>query len=396
MKALVRSPIPANPQLQRSVAAWESFLFTINQQIHQSETDLNNQLTRVKNGAHLSSLPPVSIPILPALPGSSMLLENDDPAIIASYSSASKELQMQNQMVSIAQASAAATQKPLTALMQAAPRTAEAMAKVPSVTSVTFSLQSQSSLNQIQRENSLTKPQSAWLSVNNRSGTPTIPEIVTSTDTLLSTSQPANATSQQPKNSYDKIINRLLTMFPHYSRAHLTDFIKEVRSANGGSLSGLVYDEIINRVADLILDHQDKTKVQFVPSTLQQPASLVHQRPSSDLGTSHRVPTASRESLRPSTLSAARSARSQPWKPVKAQTASQWHTFDDEPCIICHEDLTPDTMCVLQCKHQFHQTCIKKWLRENSTCPTCRVHALLPEDFPELSGMIKNTQTYPF
>lgn len=30
--------------------------------------------------------------------------------------------------------------------------------------------------------------------------------------------------------------------------------------------------------------------------------------------------------------------------------------------------------------------CIKSWLREQSTCPTCRDHALLPEEFPVLSG----------
>ncbi|XP_072441784.1 E3 ubiquitin-protein ligase TTC3 isoform X2 [Chiloscyllium punctatum] len=401
LKALTRSPIPTNPQRQMSVAAWKTFLFTINQQINQSETDLNNQLTRLKNGAHLSSLPPISIPSLPAPPNSSMLLENDDPAIIASFSSASKELQMQNQIVSISQASAAATQKPLAALMQAAPTTAEATAKASPVTSVTFSLQSQSSLNQIQHDSSLTKPQSAWIPVNNRSGTHIVPEIATSPDTLHSTSQPANATSLQPKSSFDKIISRLLTMFPHYSSTHLTNFIKEVRNANGGSLSGLVCDEIINRVAELILDHQDKAKVQVAPATFQLPATLVQQKPTSDFGASHTLPAASSEGLRPTTVSAARNARSQPWKVNKVQTASQWHestppTFDDEPCIICHEDLTPDTMCVLQCKHHFHKMCIKKWLKENSTCPTCRVHALLPEDFPELSGMIKNIQAYPF
>lgn len=30
--------------------------------------------------------------------------------------------------------------------------------------------------------------------------------------------------------------------------------------------------------------------------------------------------------------------------------------------------------------------CIRSWLKEQSTCPTCRDHALLPDDFPVLSG----------
>ncbi|KAI5099884.1 E3 ubiquitin-protein ligase TTC3 isoform X2, partial [Silurus meridionalis] len=54
----------------------------------------------------------------------------------------------------------------------------------------------------------------------------------------------------------------------------------------------------------------------------------------------------------------------------------------EDPCIICHEDMTPEDMCVLECRHSFHRECIKSWLKEQSTCPTCREHALLPEDFP--------------
>ncbi|XP_078416432.1 E3 ubiquitin-protein ligase TTC3 [Cetorhinus maximus] len=390
MKATAASSISAMPQLQRSIASWESFLFVINQQIRQTEIHFSYQMTLVKKGTQLSSLPQVNIPSLPASPNSNIILEKRpfvDPAIIASFPSASE-------ISSIPQAGT--THKPLSSLMQAAPGTAKATTKAPPMTSVTSSFQNQSSSNQIQRETSLTKHQSAWLPINNRSATPTLPELANSADIQPPTSQPVKTTSQQSKNSFDKIISRLLAMFPHYTRASLTNFIKEVRSTNGGSLSGLVYDEIINRVAELILDHQDKTR--FPSSTFQQPATLAHQRPTSDFAA---LPAASSEDSRPNTPIAAGNARSQPWKSVKAQTTSQWHgnnpaTFDDEPCIICHEDLTPDTMCVLQCKHHFHELCIKQWLRENSTCPTCRVHALLPEDFPALSGMIKNTQTFHF
>ncbi|XP_067849412.1 E3 ubiquitin-protein ligase TTC3 [Heptranchias perlo] len=414
MKAMAAStPTSAIPQLQISIAAWESFLLKINQQIHQSEMHFNDQMTLVKTGTQLSSLASVPIPSLPSPPSSNIMLEKspiDDPAIIASFSSPTSQLlglHMQNQNSSIPQASSITTQKTMSSLVQVAPGTAEAKTKAPTQASVTSSFQNQSSLNQIQREASLTKRQSAWSPKNNRSATPTLPEHAISTDTLPSIRQHVNAKSQQSKNSFEKIINRLLAMFPHYTRFSLTNFIKDVRSANGGSLSGLVYDEIISRVADLILDHQDETRVQISSVSLQQPATLVHQRPSSDFAaTLLAVSAATSEGSRPSTPPAARNIKardafSQPWRTVSVQTASQWHgndpaTFDDEPCIICHEDLTPDTMCVLECKHHFHELCIKQWLRENSTCPTCRVHALLPEDFPVLPGMIKNTPTFPF
>uniref|UniRef100_A0A3B4T8S4 RING-type E3 ubiquitin transferase n=1 Tax=Seriola dumerili TaxID=41447 RepID=A0A3B4T8S4_SERDU len=58
----------------------------------------------------------------------------------------------------------------------------------------------------------------------------------------------------------------------------------------------------------------------------------------------------------------------------------------EDPCIICHDDMSPDDICVLECRHSFHKECIKSWLKEQSTCPTCRDHALLPEDFPVLPG----------
>uniref|UniRef100_A0A3B4FQ11 Tetratricopeptide repeat domain 3 n=1 Tax=Pundamilia nyererei TaxID=303518 RepID=A0A3B4FQ11_9CICH len=58
----------------------------------------------------------------------------------------------------------------------------------------------------------------------------------------------------------------------------------------------------------------------------------------------------------------------------------------EDPCIICHDEMSPDDTCVLECRHSFHNECIRSWLKEQSTCPTCRTHALLPEDFPMLTG----------
>ncbi|XP_068931136.1 E3 ubiquitin-protein ligase TTC3 isoform X8 [Petaurus breviceps papuanus] len=58
----------------------------------------------------------------------------------------------------------------------------------------------------------------------------------------------------------------------------------------------------------------------------------------------------------------------------------------DDPCIICYEDLNQEYACEMDCGHQFHKWCIKQWLKEQSTCPTCREYVLLAEEFPALSG----------
>ena len=51
----------------------------------------------------------------------------------------------------------------------------------------------------------------------------------------------------------------------------------------------------------------------------------------------------------------------------------------DVKCAICLESILPDEkICVLECKHMYHQDCISSWvntkLKENkeTTCPICR------------------------
>ncbi|NWV06137.1 DZIP3 ligase, partial [Ptilonorhynchus violaceus] len=55
----------------------------------------------------------------------------------------------------------------------------------------------------------------------------------------------------------------------------------------------------------------------------------------------------------------------------------------DDPCTICHEELSRDS-CELECGHEFHRECIRTWLQEHSsTCPICRVYAVLPTEVPK-------------
>ncbi len=42
-----------------------------------------------------------------------------------------------------------------------------------------------------------------------------------------------------------------------------------------------------------------------------------------------------------------------------------------DPCSICTEPLSGERR-ILACNHQFHQSCIDKWLEIKVTCPMCR------------------------
>ncbi|XP_060765384.1 E3 ubiquitin-protein ligase TTC3 isoform X2 [Neoarius graeffei] len=178
----------------------------------------------------------------------------------------------------------------------------------------------------------------------------------------------------QPLAVFERIVDRLSSMFPHYSRSVLTKFIHEVRSTNGGSLNTLKYEEVINRAAQLILDHQEHSQEQMNSVS----GGVVGAR---DLA----VPSPT-----PPTDSSRAPATPPPthvWKNVSSQHRKSSRALNmEDPCIICHEDMKPEDLCVLECRHSFHRECIKSWLKEQSTCPTCREHALLPEDFPMLPG----------
>ncbi|XP_051539596.1 E3 ubiquitin-protein ligase TTC3 [Myxocyprinus asiaticus] len=164
---------------------------------------------------------------------------------------------------------------------------------------------------------------------------------------------------------YDRILERLIMMFPHYNRLVLNKFIQEVRSTNKGTLNMLTYDDVINRVAQLILDHQENTRecMNVMGGEMRAQGST--------------PPPA------------------HVWKNVSEKHRNTALALNmEDPCIICHEEMNSEDLCVLECRHSFHRECIKSWLKEQSTCPTCREHTLLPEDFPMLPGRHRKSHTH--
>ncbi|XP_030647947.1 E3 ubiquitin-protein ligase TTC3 isoform X2 [Chanos chanos] len=195
--------------------------------------------------------------------------------------------------------------------------------------------------------------------------------------------------AQQHLSVFERIVDRLSHMFPHYTRPVLSRFIQEVRTANGGCLNTLTYEEIINRVAQLILDHQEEVRERM----------HINKRNPNSFGIQSQMrqtppPRADSPASVRSTGTPPPPPQTHAWKSVSNQYRKTSKALNmEDPCIICHEDMAEEDLCVLECRHTFHRECIKSWLKEQSTCPTCREHALLPEDFPMLPGRIRKKHT---
>nr|XP_025139441.1 E3 ubiquitin-protein ligase DZIP3 isoform X6 [Bubalus bubalis] len=164
--------------------------------------------------------------------------------------------------------------------------------------------------------------------------------------------------------NWEKITERLKTAFPQQTRKELTDFLRKLKDTHGKSLSGLTFDEIVHKISQFIDPKRSQSQGKSVPN-------------GNRVSPSHTAPQAN---------------AAQPSKPARRPLGSQGsvtqeganHLDDEEeePCVICHENLSPDNLSVLPCAHKFHSQCIRPWLMQQGTCPTCRLHVLLPEEFP--------------
>uniref|UniRef100_A0AAV2JBM9 RING-type E3 ubiquitin transferase n=2 Tax=Knipowitschia caucasica TaxID=637954 RepID=A0AAV2JBM9_KNICA len=157
---------------------------------------------------------------------------------------------------------------------------------------------------------------------------------------------------------FERALESLEAIFPDTRRSELTGHIQRFRSSNGG-LQSLGLQDVVSGVTQLILDQQEERNRSRAHSAQTSAASSSAQ------------------------LAAAASA----WQHLEPLRAPHVNALNSEdPCIICHDDMSEEDTCVLECRHSFHHECIRSWLKEQSTCPTCREHTLLQEDFPALSS----------
>ncbi|XP_054556590.1 E3 ubiquitin-protein ligase DZIP3 isoform X4 [Talpa occidentalis] len=177
---------------------------------------------------------------------------------------------------------------------------------------------------------------------------------------------PSAGLGSEPTMNWEKIIDKLKTAFPQQTRKELTDFFRQLKDTHGKSLSGLTFDEIVYKISQLIGPKRAQSQGKSVPNG------------GSNVSPSHTAPQSN-----------AAQPPKQAWRALTSQSPATWegaNNLDDEeeeePCVICHENLSPENLSVLPCAHKFHSQCIRPWLMQQGTCPTCRLHVLLPEEFP--------------
>ncbi|XP_051903652.1 E3 ubiquitin-protein ligase TTC3-like [Hippocampus zosterae] len=149
----------------------------------------------------------------------------------------------------------------------------------------------------------------------------------------------------------DKAVESLGTIFPEYSRSDLMTFFKDLRSSNGGSLSKMSLQDVLSAASQLILDQKEAIASGAAAAAAPPPGE-------------------------PSSI----------WQKSRHQTPFGTDALNlEDPCAICHEEMSPPHCLVLECRHAFHEKCIASWLKDSNTCPNCRKQTLF-KDFPVLPG----------
>nr|XP_050868070.1 uncharacterized protein LOC127072056 isoform X2 [Vespula vulgaris] len=74
-----------------------------------------------------------------------------------------------------------------------------------------------------------------------------------------------------------------------------------------------------------------------------------------------------------------------PWYVAITQEIKK-NDYEESDCIICMDNLqlTHKQIYSLECQHKFHKKCIKEWFQQDESCPTCRIHCKIDEEYPSL------------
>ncbi|KAF8774194.1 E3 ubiquitin-protein ligase TTC3 like protein [Argiope bruennichi] len=195
--------------------------------------------------------------------------------------------------------------------------------------------------------------------------------------------EPKKGADKDAKKSFEKLLSKLQEKFPNYSHTELINCVKEFRTKRKSGLSGLSLDNIINSVSEII-----EAKMKNAPSHLnaKMPDSVVKPKAVPNVVLVNKKLAAETKAKEPTPVRETSTAKKTAWGVSDSESSKQWTGSEiDEGCIICYEDMTHKTAYKVDCGHHFHFKCIKEWLNKKSDCPICRVHLLLPEDYPALS-----------
>ncbi|KAM6139822.1 E3 ubiquitin-protein ligase TTC3 isoform 1-T1 [Pterocles gutturalis] len=386
LKLWSSSSASAAPKLKSQIDSWQIFISNIKKQLEKVEAEYEEKIQMVKNGEQncLTKMETVELPSPPSVLAEQGRPPVSDPAVgMDSSASAHPNL--------LSAFSSSEDPGPTRASFntQAGVKPAYANPKACSASGGLVKMHSKPLEGSYSDKVSATCP-SGVSGSNTQNVQPNQNHQDDSTIPLRPSRLPSN--KMLPK-ALENIIVRLQSIFPNYSSSDFTSFIKDVQRRNGNTLSGLSLDEILSRVTELILDQQNKA-----PDSTGRPVKSVSSASPAQTGTRSRElpaaenvpsPAKGRPVLKNASSKNPSQPNLQPWGNVGATPKSKWKKLDDtvssdDPCTICHDELSRD-LCELECGHHFHRECIRTWLKQHSsTCPICRVHALLPEDFPEL------------
>ncbi|XP_076338526.1 uncharacterized protein LOC143240256 isoform X2 [Tachypleus tridentatus] len=173
------------------------------------------------------------------------------------------------------------------------------------------------------------------------------------------------------KKSFEKLLEKLSMKYPQLNQAMLKDYIKIFR-AQQNKLSGLTIDAIVAGVSSEIEKSFKDSGVKLRSSESSHTTPCKVASVSKPLNSSE---TGLEKFDQPKSA----------WIQPKNQQMS-WSGVElkDDICAICLENMSVQSVKV-DCGHAFHSKCIRDWLGEQSTCPTCRVYIVLEEEFPFLN-----------
>ncbi|XP_043850852.1 E3 ubiquitin-protein ligase TTC3 isoform X2 [Dromiciops gliroides] len=367
---LMNSGSVSCPNLESEINQWESFISKIKKEIEKAEFEFEDRIQKVKAGSQLDKLSKVKVPEFP-LPTNNLLIQGNpahvnDPAFMTYSAQVHPKL--------LAEFSCPDDQSPvitptnfLTGNQGVALQTTslysvtDCSAEMPSVLlQESYTDQSQPSLSPSEEDTQLNQSSKG-------------------------VEQAHASTPDQPQEPFNNVIEHLATIFPNYSSVELLNFIQKVQNQDRATHASLESDEIVRSVTELILDEQNKKTV--VQGNDMQTVSSATAESSSRRHSAENVSVPS-----PSIVPASQAVASRPWVVVGGPSKSKWQKSNDspastdDPCIICYEELSQEHVCEMDCGHQFHKWCIEQWLKEQSTCPTCREYVLLAEEYPALSG----------
>ncbi|XP_074670451.1 E3 ubiquitin-protein ligase TTC3 isoform X3 [Strix aluco] len=385
------SSASAAPKLKSQIDSWEIFISNIKKQLEKVEAEYEEKIQMVKNGVRncLTKMETVDLPSPPSVLIKQGRTLVSDPAIVM-YSSAAAHPNL------LPAFSSSEDQGPAHASpnTQARVKPAYANSKACSASGGSVKTHSKPLEGSYSDKVSATRP--SGISGSNTQNLQ--PNQNHQDDSAIHLRQPGLPSNKVLPKAFENIIVHLQSIFPNYSSSDFISFIKDAQRRNGNTLSGLSFDEILSRVTELILDQQSKA-----PASTGGPVRSASSASPAQTGTlrwevpaEENVPSLPK--ARPTHKNASSKSPSrpnlQPWGNVGATPKSKWKKVDftassDDPCTICHDELSRD-LCELECGHRFHRECIRTWLKQHSsTCPICRGHALLPEDFPELPARNK-------